>query len=156
MNLKYRPGDLVIIKDHINFMGTNPLRNTFDLIGEARFSDMGSCYPKTLQKLALETAKKNRIRAHLGNYFAVTGPSYETPAEIRAFRKLGGDVVGMSLVPEAMTATQIGMQVMGLCYASNLAAGISKTALNHKEVLEMGQTAGKRLSLLIGEIVKQI
>lgn len=156
INRKFRAGEVVIVKDHINFMGENPLRGEHDPSFGERFPDLTECYSKRLQALAWKLAKTNKIPVHSGNYFALSGPSYETPAEIRAFRKLGGDVVGMSLVPEAIVARQAGCEVLGLCYISNLAAGVSKSKLDHQEVLQMGQAAGKKLSKLIGEIVKKL
>lgn len=156
LNKKFRQGDIVVVKDHINFMGTNPLIGPHEPSFGERFPDMTECYSTTLQKLALTLAKKNKVRAHSGVYFGLTGPSYETPAEIRAFRKLGADVVGMSMVPEAIAARQMGLETLGLCYISNMAAGILKKTLHHSEVLEVGRDAAKKLSVLIGEIVKHI
>lgn len=156
VNKKFRAGDIVVVKDHINFMGTNPLLGPHEPSVGERFPDMTECYSKHLQKLALILAKKNKVRAHSGVYFGLTGPSYETPAEIRAFRKLGADVVGMSMVPEAMVARQMGLETLGLCYISNMAAGILNKTLHHSEVLEVGKQAAKKLSILIREIVKNI
>lgn len=156
INKKFCAGDIVVVKDHINLMGINPLRGAHNSSFGERFPDMSECYTTSLQKLALAVAKKNKIRAHSGNYFAVSGPSYETPAEIRAFRKLGGDVVGMSMIPESIVARQMKLKVLGLCYISNMAAGVSKQTLNHKEVLEVGALAAKKLSVLIEEIIKEL
>ena len=156
MNPKLKPGDVVILKDHINFMGTNPFRGPYDPNFGERFPDMRACYSARLQNLALSVAKKNKIRASPGVYFAVSGPSYETPSEIRAFRLLGGDVVGMSMAPEAMAAHQMGMEVLGLSFVANFSAGLSKSPLRHEDVLEAGRKSGTRISQLISGILKQI
>ncbi len=156
INKSYRAGDSVLIKDHMNFMGVNPLRGPHDTQLGARFPDMTECYPADLRALAKKVAKKNKITLREGIYLALSGPSYETPAEIRAFRKWGGDVVGMSLVPEAIVARQAGLKTLGICYISNMAAGVSNKTLNHEEVLEMGLIAGKKLSVLLEDIVREI
>lgn len=156
MNPSMKPGDLVIVEDHINFMGVNPLRGLHEPTFGERFPDLSRCYSGRLQTLASGIAKKNKIRAHVGVYFAVSGPAYETPAEIRAFRKLGGDVVGMSLVPEAVAAHQMGMEVLGIGYVANFSAGLSKSVLKHSEVLEAGKKSSQRISVLISETLKAI
>lgn len=156
INRSYRPGDIVVLRDHINFMGENPLRGPQEDIYGERFPDMSFCYSQSLQKLALKLAGRKKFRADSGVYIAVSGPSYETPAEIRAFRSLGADIVGMSVVPEVIPAHQMGMEVLGLAFVSNMAAGIDKKPLNHKEVLETGKTACKKMAELIGEVVRHI
>ncbi len=156
MKSGFKPGDMVILKDHINFMGENPLRGPHDQASGERFPDMQACYSPRLQKLALSLAKKNKIRARLGVYFAVSGPSYETPAEIRAFRKLGGDVVGMSMVPEATAARQMGMEILVLCFVATPSAALAKSPLRHEDVLEAGKKKGKQISILISRILQHI
>jgi purine-nucleoside phosphorylase len=153
INPKFKPGDLVIIRDHINFMGVNPLCGIDAKPFGERFVDLTHCYTPALRKLALEIAKKNKIRAHAGVYMALSGPSYETPAEIRVFRKLGADMVGMSIVPEAIPACQMQMQVLGLCYAANIAAGLTVHGISHEEVITAGKKASKQMALLIRNFV---
>ncbi len=138
VNRKYAAGDFMVLRDHINFMGVNPLR------GSAapelpRFVDLTRAYDQNLGANLLRAAKKAGLRAHLGVYLAVSGPSYETPAEIRAFRFLGADAVGMSTVPEAIVARQLGLRVAAVSCITNLAAGITTKPLSHEEVLEMAQ-----------------
>lgn len=153
---KIKVGDLVVIQDHINFMGTNPLRGVHDSSFGERFPDMTECYSKRLSQLALTLAKKNGVAAQAGNYFAFSGPTYETPLEVKMAAQLGGDVVGMSVVPESIAAHQMGVEVLAISYASNYAAGISKTPLSHEEVLKTGKKTGKKLSLLIRKILPKV
>ncbi len=154
VRLKLKVGSLVVIEDHVNFMGTSPLRGLHDASFGARFPDMSECYTPRLVALALKLASKNKIAARRGNYFAFSGPSYETPLEIQMAARLGGDVVGMSVVPEAIVAHQMGVQVLAISYVANYAAGISKTKLSHEEVLKSGKATGKKLLLLISKIVQ--
>ena len=135
---KFKPGDLMIITDHINFMGVNPLRGP-GLYGLPRFVDLTRVYDEKLEECLIQSAKKNKMRAEKGVYLAVAGPSYETPAEIRAYGLLGADAVGMSTVPEAIVARQCGLRVAGLSCITNLAAGRGKAALSHQEVLAMAE-----------------
>ena len=155
-NKNIKPSDIVIITDHINFMGVNPLIGKNDDTLGTRFPDMTHTYDLELQNLARKCAKSNRIDIKEGVYLATTGPSYETPAEIRMFQKWGADVIGMSTVPEAITANYCGMKVLGLSVATNYCAGISKTPLNHEEVIETGKIASRNMKLLMSEIVKEI
>lgn len=156
INTNYKAGDIVFIKDHINFMGDNPLRGPHENIFGQRFPDMSDVYTPEIIEQALMIAKSQNIVAHKGIYFAVRGPSYETPVEIEAFRKLGADVVGMSVVPEAIVAHQQGMKLLCAAYVSNLAAGLSKTPLSHEEVMEMGNKVAGKLIKLLEELVKKI
>ncbi len=135
---KFKPGDLMIIRDHINFMGVNPLRGP-GLYGLPRFVDLTRVYDEKLEDYLVQAAKKNKMRADRGVYLAVAGPSYETPAEIKAYGMLGADAVGMSTVPEAIVARQCGLRVAGLSCITNLAAGLGKSALSHQEVLAMAE-----------------
>jgi inosine/guanosine/xanthosine phosphorylase family protein len=137
---KFKRGDFMFVTDHINFMGINPLRGwtSTDL---PRFVDLTDTYDAQLNRLLKKAADKAKARAYPGIYLAVPGPSYETPAEIRAFAKLGADAVGMSTVPEAIVARQCGLRVAALSYITNLAAGRSKEKLSHKEVLDAGEAA---------------
>lgn len=156
INPNYKPADIVSITDHINFMGDNPLRGQHDETFGRRFPDMTHIYSKKLLKLAKEIAKENKITLHDGTYIAVRGPSYETPAEIKAFRKLGADVVGMSVVPEAIVAHQMGMEVLCFAFVSNLAAGISKKELSHEEVIETARKSLNKLKQLISGVIKKL
>jgi len=135
VNRDFRAGDFMMLTDHINFMGTNPLRGA-DIAGMPRFVDLTEAYDKGLRRLMERAAKDSGVKLRSGVYLAVTGPSYETPAEIRAFGKLGADAVGMSTVPETIVARQCGVKVAGVSCITNLAAGRSGEPLSHKEVLE--------------------
>ena len=151
-----KPTDIVLIKDHINFIGDNPLRGEhFEEFGE-RFPDMSEVYDKNLREIAKDVAKELNIKVYEGVYLAGRGPSYETPAEIKMFKKLGADVVGMSVVPEAIVANQARIKVLAITYISNLAAGISKKALSHKEVLETANLADKKINKLIKGVIERI
>ena len=156
VNKKYNVGDIVVIKDHINFMCNNPLIGKhYDEFGK-RFPDMTNIYNKDIKKQMLKIAKNNKIKIHEGIYFAVSGPSYETPAEINSYRKLGGDVVGMSLVPESIVANQMNMKIAALTYVSNKASGLSKNNLTHSEVLKAGKTASLSIEKIIKDFVKEL
>lgn len=156
VNKKFKPGDIMLISDHINFMGTNPLIGAEGVLQGVRFPDMSTVYKNELLKKAELAAKKLKLKIKKGIYLAGTGPSYETPAEVRMARILGADVVGMSTVPEAIVANHCGLKVLGISYISNMAAGVLKQPLNHKEVIEIGEKIGKRLGNYIKEIVKVI
>ena len=136
VNLSFKPGDLMLISDHINFSGSNPLIGPN--LGEfgPRFPDMSDIYTKALRAKILTTAENNGIALRQGVYAMYSGPSYETPAEIRMFRTLGADAVGMSTVPEAIVAAHCGMEVVGISCITNMAAGILPQKLNHQEVVE--------------------
>ncbi len=154
--LPLKPADIVVVKDHINFIGDNPLRGQhYNEFGE-RFPDMSNIYTEELRKVVINVAKKLKIKVYEGTYLATRGPSYETPAEIKAFKLLGADVVGMSVVPEAIVAHQESIKVLALAYVSNLAAGISKKPLSHAEVLEIATTVAGKLNKLIRGVVKSI
>ncbi len=154
INKKFRPGDIVVVKDHLNFMGHNPLCGPHDSAFGERFPDMSAVYSEKLRAAALAAAKKSKIRAFPGIYTAVSGPSYETPAEVKAFEKIGGDVVGMSVVPEAIVAVQMGMDVLAVSYVANMAAGINKKPLSHAEVLEQGKKTSHNMSVIIRGVLQ--
>ena len=156
VNESFRPADLMIITDHINFMGTNPLIGPNDETLGTRFPDMSEIYKKDLVKLAEKCADKLFIDIQKGVYFASTGPSYETPAEINMIRTMGADAVGMSTVPEAIVANYCGMNVLGISCISNAASGISDVKLSHEEVIETTNRAKVRFKSLILEILKNI
>lgn len=138
INKKFKAGDFMTLTDHINFMGTNPLRGPA-LPGLPRFVDMTRVYEPKLNDLLKKAAKQTKLRLHSGVYLATLGPSYETPAEIRAFGRLGADAVGMSTVPEAIVARQCGLSVAAISCITNLAAGLSSGKLSHQEVLAIGE-----------------
>jgi purine-nucleoside phosphorylase len=148
INRKFRAGDFMVLTDHINFMGTNPLRGTHqrDLL---RFVDLTETYDKNLRELLFRAGKISKLKLQRGVYLAVSGPSYETPAEIRAFATLGADAVGMSTVPEAIVARQCGLRVAAISCITNLAAGISKVKLSHAKVLETAERVKKPGAALI-------
>jgi purine-nucleoside phosphorylase len=135
LNRNFRAGDFMVLTDHINFMGANPLRGEA-MAGLPRFVDLTQTYDAVLSKLLRAAANECKLKLQAGVYLAVSGPSYETPAEIRAFARLGADAVGMSTVPEAIVARQCGLNVAAVSCITNLAAGISKVKLSHAEVLE--------------------
>ena len=138
INRKFRAGDFMVLTDHINFMGTNPLRGPA-VSGLPRFVDLTQVYDPKLSAQLFRAGKNCQLRLQRGVYLAVSGPSYETPAEIRAFGRLGADAVGMSTVPEAIAARQCGLNVAAISCITNLAAGISKENLSHAEVLETAE-----------------
>lgn len=143
------PGSLVLINDQINFSGINPLIGPNDDRFGPRFSDMSFAYDPELRKAMLAVAKDEGIKLPEGVYIMVTGPSFETPAEIRAFRTLGANVVGMSTVPECIVANHAGLKVLGISSVTNFAAGMSGEALSHAETLEEAKNAAKDLSKLL-------
>jgi inosine/guanosine/xanthosine phosphorylase family protein len=136
------------VTDHINFMGLNPLRG-WASPEMPRFVDLSDTYDAALVKLLKRAADKAKCRMSTGVYVAVPGPSYETPAEIRAFARLGADAVGMSTVPEAIVARQCGLRVAGLSSITNLAAGRSQGKLSHQDVLEAGAAVGTQAAKLL-------
>ena len=151
INLKFGQGALMLMDDHINLLGTNPLIGPNDDRFGRRFPDMSEVYSKRLRGLAEETGKAAGLKLEHGVYIAVTGPSYETPAEIRAFRTLGADAVGMSTVPEAIVARHMGIEVLGISCISNMAAGILPQPLTEEEVIETThRVRGDFIALLEG------
>ncbi|HYT74499.1 MAG TPA: purine-nucleoside phosphorylase [Vicinamibacterales bacterium] len=147
------PGTLMVIDDHINLLGSNPLIGPNEDLFGARFPDLTEVYSKRLRGIADEIAKAQALRIGHGVYVAVHGPSYETPAEIRYLRTIGADAVGMSTVPEAIVARQMGMEVLGISCITNAAAGVLPQPLNHNEVMEVArQVRGAFAALLEGII----
>ena len=144
----------MLINDHINLMGANPLIGKNDSELGVRFPDMTEIYDKKLLAYAKECANNIGIKIEEGVYVADSGPSYETPAEVRMMKIIGGDAVGMSTVPEAIVANYCNMKVLGISSLTNYAAGISKTKLTHEEVMENGRKIQEKFSMLIKEIVK--
>ncbi len=147
------PGSFMILRDHLNFQGDNPLIGV-PPDGLPRFPDMTRVYDPEFRGLLRQAAKTAGVSAREGVYLAVTGPSFETPAEIRAFRSLGADAVGMSTVPEAIVARQCGLRVAGLSLITNRAAGLSRGTLTHDEVLARGKAASAAAGRLILEFVR--
>lgn len=155
LNPAFPPGMLMIIDDHINLMWRNPLLGPVQP-GETRFPDMSQPYDRELQALAERVALENRIAVTRGVYLAVLGPSYETPAEIRMFRKFGGDAVGMSTIPEVIAARALGVRVLGVSLITNAAAGSTGAPLSHDEVIEAGREASGRFITLVRGVLKQL
>ena len=139
INLSYSPGALVLISDHINLQGSNPLTGPNDEAVGPRFPDMTDAYSAECRAGAHKVANELGIPLAEGVYAAVTGPSYETPAEIRYLRTIGADLVGMSTVPEVIVANYLGMRVLAISCVTNMAAGILPQKINHEEVLEIGR-----------------
>jgi purine-nucleoside phosphorylase len=151
-----RPGSIVAITDHLNLMGANPLRGPNDDRLGSRFPDMTEVYSRRLREIATEEATHLEIDLVAGVYAAVSGPSYETPAEIKMMRTLGADVVGMSTVPEAIVARHAGIEVLAFAWVANAAAGVVGTPITHEEVLEAGRTTGPILARLIERVVARV
>lgn len=139
----WKPGDLMAVKDHINFMGVNPLRG-IGWTGEADFLDLSAVYDKQYHRWLKEAGREVNQKVHSGIYMAVSGPTYETPAEVKAFRRLGAHAVGMSTVPEAIVARRYGMRVAALSCLTNLAAGLGECPVSHDEVLNLGIKSQRR------------
>ncbi len=158
----YHMGQLVMLADHINMMGWNPLtganepRFAFRRGAGLRFFDMTEAYSKALRALAKQAAREEGFALEEGVYLATPGPSFETPAEIRAFRALGATLVGMSTVPETIVARHMGLEVLGISCVTNLAAGLGATPLSHEEVFETGRQVEKRLASLLTRLAPKI
>lgn len=152
----FQVGDLMVVEDHLNFMPGNPLIGPVLHREIPRFPDQSEVYDRTLQDHLLEIATLHQIPVHRGCYLAISGPAFETPAEIRAFAKLGADAVGMSTVPEAMIANALGMKVIGLSCISNLAAGISDQTLSHQDVEDAAIQALPNMKKIILEFTTKI
>jgi purine-nucleoside phosphorylase len=152
----FNAGDLMLITDHINFMGTNPCIGPKEEDAKHRFFDMTTAYDPKYREISKKVAQELDIELKEGVYFAETGPSYETPAEIRMIRTLGGDAVGMSTVPEVITARELDIRVCGISCITNLAAGVSPTKLSHEEVTETANRVKPIFVKLIDGIIKNI
>jgi purine-nucleoside phosphorylase len=149
-------GALVLISDHINLQGANPLTGPNDDSLGPRFPDMTEAYPGKLRQIAQNAAGELGVHLAEGVYAALPGPSYETPAEIRYLRTIGADLVGMSTVPEAIAANHMGVQVLGISCVTNMASGMSGKKLDHKEVLEVGNRVRGMLVQLLKTILPQM
>jgi purine-nucleoside phosphorylase len=154
VNTAFAPGDLMVIEDHINMLGNPLLGPNEEALGE-RFIDMSEAYDRRLRDVAEAACRASGVRARRGVYLALTGPSFETPAEIRMFRTLGADAVGMSTVPEVIAVRHMGVRVAGLSCITNMAAGVLDRKLDHREVLETGERVKASLIQVIGRIVAE-
>jgi purine-nucleoside phosphorylase len=154
VNRAYAPGDLMIVEDHVNLIG-NPLVGPNEAALGPRFPDMSEAYDRRLRDLVEAACAAVGVRSHRGIYLAMTGPSYETPAEIRMARTLGADAVGMSTAPEVIAARHMGMRVVALSCITNLAAGVSAGPLDHHEVLVVSQRVKDPLLAVLARIVAQ-
>src|SRR6185436_5892132 len=160
INVELSQGTLMVISDHLNLMGDNPLRGANEDRFGPRFPDMSAVYAAELQALVVEAARELGVDVRRGIYGALSGPSYETPAEIHLLRALGADAVGMSTVPEAIVARHMGMEVLGISCITNMAAGISDQPINHEEVMATGdrvrETFAELLRRVIGAISRRV
>ena len=156
INTSYGQGALVILRDHINLQGQNPLTGANDERFGHRFPDMSYTYANRYREMALEEAKKLSIAPHEGVYAALAGPSYETPAEIRYLRTIGADLVGMSTVPEAIAARHMEIEVLAISCVTNMAAGILDQPLDHEEVLEVGRRVMGQFIALLRAVLPRI
>ncbi len=156
VNTSFSVGDLMLITDHINFLGINPLIGPNAEEFGPRFCDMGKTYTPALRELAKKVASVCGLTLKEGVYIACTGPSYETPAEIRAFRTLGADAVGMSTVPEAITASHCSLPVLAISLITNMAAGVLDQTLSGEEVIEIGNKKAGELQALVKEVVHEL
>jgi len=157
INTSYSTGDLMLISDHINLMGVNPLRGpNIEELG-VRFPDMTEAYPESMRNIAKDVAKNIKgIQMQEGVYLALSGPTYETPAEIRAFRILGADAVGMSTVPEVIAMSQMGIPVLGISCITNMAAGILKQKLTHQEVMDTTARVQEQFTALVLGVIARL
>jgi purine-nucleoside phosphorylase len=153
VNVQYKPGELMIITDHINYMGINPLVGHNDEQFGPRFFDMSDAYDVKLQEVAERACSKVGMTVRRGVYIAFNGPSYETPAEIKMSRTLGADAVGMSTVPEVIAARHMGMRVLGISCITNMAAGVLRKKLDHREVLEVAEKVKAGLLDVLGRVI---
>jgi purine-nucleoside phosphorylase len=150
VNETYSPGDIVAIGDHINLMGDNPLRGT------AHFIDMTEAYSRELRAVAHDVADGLGLKLEEGVYLVLSGPSFESPAEIRMMRIIGADLVGMSTIPEVIMANRLSMKVLGLSMVTNMAAGITGRPLTHTEVIEATRKAANKFKALVRGIVERL
>jgi purine-nucleoside phosphorylase len=153
INPAFHQGQLVLIADHINLSGRNPVAGPNDERFGPRFFDMSQAYSNRLRELAHEAARAMEFRLDEGVYLSVLGPSFETPAEIRAFRALGADLVGMSTVQETIAARHMGIEVLGISCVTNMASGIQAEPLSHEEVMETGRAVEKQLAGLLTRLM---
>jgi len=156
LNNSLRPGALMLICDHLNLMGANPLRGPNDARFGPRFPDLSDVYDREFQEIAIHEAHALGLELRRGIYAALSGPSYETPAEIRMLRALGADAVGMSTVPEAIVARHMGIKVLGLSCITNMAAGVSDQPIDHAEVMETGARVREIFTELLRRVIPKL
>jgi len=156
LNTELTPGSLMVISDHINLMGVNPLIGPNDDRFGPRFPDLSATYEPDLQSIVIEEAKAMGLDMRRGVYAALSGPSYETPAEIHMVRTLGADAVGMSTVPEAIIARHMDMQVIGISCITNLAAGVSNRPVDHTQVIATGERVREQFTELLRRVVTRL
>jgi len=156
VNVQLSQGALMVLSDHLNLMGDNPLRGPNDERFGPRFPDMTSAYSPELQEIVIEEARTLSVEVRRGVYAALAGPSYETPSEIHLLRNLGADAVGMSTVPEVIVARQMGLDVLGISCITNMAAGISDEPINHEEVMATGVRVRETFTKLLRRVVSRV
>lgn len=156
INLELNQGALVVIRDHINLQGTNPLIGPNDERFGLRFTDMSHAYDPSFQEIAVAEGRRLGVEIHSGVYAGLTGPSYETPAEIRYLRSIGADLVGMSTVPEVIVARHSGIRCLGISCVTNMAAGILDQPINHLEVLETGERVKSQFVALLRAVIPRV
>jgi purine-nucleoside phosphorylase len=156
LNNSFEQGSLVLISDHLNLMGTNPLLGPNDTRFGPRFPDMTDVYDREYQDAAIAESHEMGLELRRGIYAALSGPSYETPAEIRMLRLLGADAVGMSTVPEAIVARQMGVRVLGISCITNMAAGVLDRPINHEEVIETGERVRETFAELLRRVIPKL
>ena len=156
INVAFDQGALMIISDHLNLMGMSPLRGLHDERFGQRFPDMTEVYSHDYQELAVEEARAMGLELRRGIYAALSGPSYETPAEIRMLRILGADAVGMSTVPEAIAAQQMGIKILGISCITNMAAGVIGEPINHQEVIDTGERVRDTFKELLRRVIPRL
>ena len=156
LNIEFTPGSLMVISDHLNLIGDNPLRGENDERFGPRFPDLTAPYARELQDIVVNEANAMGIEVRRGVYAALSGPSYETPAEIHMVRTLGADAVGMSTVPEAIVARHMGMRVVGISCITNLAAGVSDRPIDHSQVMATGERVRELFTGLLRRILPKL
>lgn len=156
LNTELTPGSLMVISDHINLMGVNPLIGPNEDRFGPRFPDLSIAYDPDLQSLVIDEAKSMGLSLRRGVYASLTGPSYETPAEIHMVRTLGADAVGMSTVPEAIVARHMDMRVIGISCITNLAAGVSSRPIDHSQVMEIGERVREQFTELLRRVIARL
>jgi purine-nucleoside phosphorylase len=156
LNPEFEPGDLMLLKDHINLMGDNPLKGSQIAQLGPRFPDLSQAYSLSCNEILQKAASTLGIRIHQGVYAGMLGPTYETPAEVRMLKIIGADAVGMSAVPESIAANHLGVQVIGLMCITNRAAGLSDKKLTHQDVIENSKATAAMVSRLLAEAIPQL
>ena len=156
LNVELAPGSLMVISDHINLLGANPLTGPNDDRFGPRFPDLTLVYAAELQNMVIEEARAMGMKMRRGIYASLSGPSYETPAEIHMVRTLGADAVGMSTVPEAIVARHMDMRVIGISCITNLAAGVSNRPIDHSQVMAIGHRVRGQFTELLRRVVKRL